>query len=153
MWCPYCKSDQTKVVDKRDNEDTNTTRRRRECESCTKRFTTYERIEKVLLNVIKRDGRIEEFNRQKIKDGIMKAVKKRSIPEDAIEQIISGVENELIGSDNTNIRSVEIGDLILAELTKIDKLGALLFAAVYREFQSLEDVQKELERLEKKGKR
>lgn len=153
MWCPYCKSDKTKVVDKRDNEENNTTRRRRECEDCGKRFTTYERIEKVLLNVIKRDGRLEEFNREKIKVGILKAVKKRPITNDQIEQIINNVENELINSEDTNVRAVDVGDLVLKELTSIDKLGALLFASVYREFQSLEDVQNELERLEKKGKK
>lgn len=153
MWCPYCKSDKTRVIDKRDNEDNNTTRRRRECEDCGKRFTTYERIEKVLLNVIKRDGRLEEFNREKIKVGILKAVKKRPITNDQIEQIINNVENELISFEDTNVRSVDVGDLVLKELTKVDKLGALLFASVYREFQSLEDVQNELERLEKKGRR
>lgn len=153
MWCPYCKSDRTKVVDKRDNEENNTTRRRRECEDCGKRFTTYERLEKVLLNVIKRDGRLEEFNREKIKVGILKAVKKRPITNEQIEQIINNVENELIASEDTNVRAVDVGDLVLKELTRIDKLGALLFASVYREFQSLEDVQDELERLEKKGKR
>jgi transcriptional repressor NrdR len=150
MVCPFCKSENTRVVDKRDNKDTNTTRRRRECDSCGKRFTTYERIEKVLLNVLKRDGRVEEFDREKLRMGILKAVKKRAIPDEKIEEMIDNIENTLMLKDTQTIRSVDIGEMTLREISKVDKLGALLFAAVYKEFQSLEDVQKELERLDKK---
>ncbi|MCA9387117.1 transcriptional repressor NrdR [Candidatus Dojkabacteria bacterium] len=146
MYCPYCKSKQVKVIDKRDNEDTNTSRRRRECESCLKRFTTYERVEKVLINVIKRDGRVEEFDREKMKLGIFKAIKKRSLTEDTVEEIIQNVENKLIGREDSTVRSIDIGEFVLEELTKVDKLGALLFASVYKEFKTLEDVQKELEK-------
>ena len=146
MYCPYCKSKQVKVIDKRDNEDTNTSRRRRECESCSKRFTTYERVEKVLINVIKRDGRVEEFDREKMKLGIFKAIKKRSLTEDSVEEIIQNVENKLISREDPTVRTIDIGELVLQELTKVDKLGALLFASVYKEFKTLEDVQKELEK-------
>lgn len=149
MTCPYCKSEKIKVVDKRDNHETNTIRRRRECEDCHKRFTTYERIEKVLLNIIKRDGRVEEFDREKLKRGIMKAVKKRALPEESIEEIISDIENTLMVKEEQLIRSVDIGQMVLKKLSKIDKLGALLFAAVYKEFESLEDVERELKRLNK----
>lgn len=147
MICPYCKSEKIKVVDKRDNNETNTIRRRRECEECHKRFTTYERIEKVLLNVLKRDGRVEEFDREKLKRGIMKAVKKRAIPEDTIDDLIDDIENTLMVKEEQIIRSVDIGQMVLKKLSKIDKLGALLFAAVYKEFESLEDVEKELKKL------
>ncbi len=147
MICPYCKSEKIKVVDKRDNNETNTIRRRRECEECHKRFTTYERIEKVLLNVLKRDGRVEEFDREKLKRGIMKAVKKRAIPEDTIDDLIDDIENTLMVREEQIIRSVDIGQMVLKKLSKIDKLGALLFAAVYKEFESLEDVEKELKKL------
>lgn len=149
MHCPYCKHKQTRVVDKRDNDETNTTRRRRECEDCEKRFTTYERIERVLLNVVKRNGRVEEFDREKLKMGIMKAIKKRHIPASKIDEMIDEIEQKLMAKEEQNIRSVDIGDMVLRGLSKIDKLGALLFAAVYREFESLEEVENELKRLSK----
>lgn len=150
MICPYCKSNLTRVIDKRES-GTSATRRRRECEKCKKRFTTYERVENVILNVLKRDGRIQEFDREKLKRGISKATSKRHISDDTVEEIISEIEQKLMLSEKQIIKSSEIGEMVLKKLTKIDKLSALLFAAVYKEFQKLEDVQKELERLEKLG--
>ncbi|MDQ6985804.1 MAG: transcriptional regulator NrdR [Candidatus Dojkabacteria bacterium] len=147
MYCPYCKSKNTRVVDKRDNDVTNSIRRRRECEDCNKRFTTYERIEKVLLNICKRNGKTEEFNREKLKLGILKAVKKRNIPEEKLDELIDEIEQELMGMDTDAVKSVTIGNLVLKKLNAIDKLGALLFAAVYKEFDSLEEVEAELKRL------
>lgn len=147
MFCPFCKSEDTKVVDKRDNGETNVTRRRRECINCKKRFTTYERIENIILNVRKRDGRVEEFDREKLKRAILKAVKKRDIPTDKIDELISEIEQKLMNSDKQEIPSKDIGELVLRGLTKIDKLGALLFAAVYKDLKTLEDVQSELDRL------
>jgi len=148
MTCPYCKSQETKVVDKRDSGES--TRRRRECEGCSKRFTTYERVENVLLNVTKRDGSVEEFDREKLKRGVMKAVNKREIPIEKIDEMISDIEYCLMTSDKQVVRSVDIGEMVLKRLTKIDKLGALLFAAVYKEFNCLEDVHNELARLSEK---
>lgn len=148
--CPYCKHPDVKVVDKRDCGETSF-RRRRECEVCGKRFTTYERIERVTLNVLKRDGKVEEFDREKLKRGIIKAVKKRDIPEDSIDTIVNEIELQLMNNDQITINSKEIGEMVLKKLTQIDKLGALLFAAVYKEFRTLEDVQSELERLSKKN--
>ena len=147
MFCPYCRNEDTRVVDKRDNSETGVTRRRRECASCGKRFTTYERIENIILNVVKRDGRVEDFDREKLKRGILKAVKKRNIDEKKIDELIAEIEQTLMNSDKNEIRTVDIGEMVLRGLSKIDKLGALLFAAVYMKFQSLEDVQEELERL------
>lgn len=149
MYCPYCKSKNTKVIDKRDNQDTQSTRRRRECEDCGKRFTTYERVEKVLLNVIKRNGKLEEFDREKLKRSIMKGLNKRHISESKINSLLDEIESKLMMREESNIRSVDVGELVLAGLTRIDKLGALLFASVYKEFESLEEVQKELKRLSK----
>ena len=146
MICPYCKSDCTRVIDKRESVN-NATRRRRECEKCKKRFTTYERVETVTLNVLKRDGRVQEFDREKLKRGIAKATSKRHIPEDVIDDMINDIEQKLMSSNTQLIKSVDIGEMVLKKLTKLDKLSALLFAAVYKEFKSLEDVQKELERL------
>lgn len=147
MNCPYCKYNCLRVIETRDNSETST-RRRRECEKCHKRFTTYERIEKVLISVIKRDGRVEEFDREKIKRGIMKAVKKRGISETQIDNLINEIELFLSG-EKQSVTSKEIGKMVLSKLTQIDKLAALLFAAVYKEFSSLEDIHKELILLEK----
>ena len=148
MICPFCKSNCTRVIDKRESGST-ATRRRRECEKCKKRFTTYERVENVILNILKRDGRVQEFDREKLKRGISKATSKRHVPEEVVEDVIAEIEQKLMTSEKQIIKSSEIGEMVLKRLTKIDKLSALLFAAVYKEFQSLEDVQHELERLEK----
>lgn len=147
MICPYCKSEQLKVLDKRNCTET-AVRRRRECETCGKRFTTYERIERVTLNVQKRDGRVEEFDREKLKRGIKKAVSKRGISEEVIDEMIFDIESNLMSRDEQTIVAKEIGEMVLQRLTKTDKLAALLFAAVYKDFKKLEDVHKELVRLE-----
>jgi transcriptional repressor NrdR len=148
MVCPYCKSEELKVVDKRNCAEASI-RRRRECEKCAKRFTTYERIERVTLNVLKRDGRVQEFDREKLKRGILKAVSKRGVPENMIDEMIFDIESNLMGRDAQTIDVKEIGQMVLIRLTQIDKLAALLFAAVYKDFQKLEDVHNELQRLEK----
>ena len=135
------------MLDKRNCTET-AVRRRRECETCGKRFTTYERIERVTLNVQKRDGRVEEFDREKLKRGIKKAVSKRGISEEVIDEMIFDIESNLMSRDEQTIFAKEIGEMVLQRLTKIDKLAALLFAAVYKDFKKLEDVHKELVRLE-----
>jgi transcriptional repressor NrdR len=148
MVCPYCKSEELKVIDKRNCAEASI-RRRRECEKCAKRFTTYERIERVTLNVLKRDGRVQEFDREKLKRGILKAVSKRGVPENMVDEMIFDIESNLMSRDAQTIDVKEIGQMVLIRLTKIDKLAALLFAAVYKDFQKLEDVHNELQRLEK----
>lgn len=153
MYCPYCKSKETKVIDKRDNHDTNTTRRRRECETCEKRFTTYERIENVLLYVKKRDGTIEEFDREKLKRSALKALGKRGILEDKIDEMIDSIEKELMQMEKEIIQSKDIGQVVLENLYELDELAALLFAAVYKEFNSLEDVKEELRKISVKRKK
>lgn len=147
MYCPYCKSCQTKVVDKRDNDETGVTRRRRECLECRKRFTTYERIENITLMVEKRSGRLQEFDREKLKRGIVKAVKKRPVSDEQIENILDDIEQKLINRKTTQITSVEIGKMILTRLKKLDKIGYLLFASVYKDFNSIEDFEKEIKNL------
>lgn len=149
MICPYCKSEKLKVVDKRESSDSSI-RRRRECEECRKRFTTYERIERVTLNVLKRNGKVEEFDREKLRRGILKATSKRGVPDSRIDEIISDIEQGLMSKETQLIKSVDIGEMVLKRLTQIDKLSALLFASVYKEFKSLEEVQNELERLSNK---
>ena len=148
MYCPFCKSSNTRVVDKRDNEESNVTRRRRECLDCSKRFTTYERVEAINLYVIKRSGKIEEFSREKIKQGIMRAVKKRAIPEEKIEKLVQDIEQTLLNHESTEIRAEEIGQMVLEGLKKIDELGYLLFASVYRDFKTINDFKDAIREIE-----
>lgn len=148
MVCPYCGNTSNKVVDKRDNNDSGVTRRRRECESCGKRFTTYERVEAINLYVVKRSGKIEEFDREKLKRGIFKAVKKRNIPEKAIEDLIISIEQQLLTHESNEIEAQQIGELVLEGLRKIDELGYLLFASVYRDFKTIDDFKRAINQLE-----
>jgi transcriptional repressor NrdR len=139
MICPFCHCKDSKVVDKRDNSESGTTRRRRECLQCQKRFTTYERIETISLNVVKRSGKIEEFDREKLKKGIMKAVKKRDITESQIDELIDDIEIKLLNRKTNLIKSTEIGQMVLTRLKKLDTIAYLLFASVYRDFNSIKD--------------
>jgi len=147
MYCPFCHAQNDKVVDKRDNAESNTTRRRRECNVCKKRFTSYERMETIALNVLKRSGKIEEFDREKLKRGVMKAVKKRPISEKIIDEMIDDIEIKLLNRKTSEIKSIEIGSMVLCRLKKIDKVGYLLFASVYRDFNSLDDFEKAINEL------
>jgi transcriptional repressor NrdR len=147
MYCPFCHSEETKVVDKRDNGDTNVTRRRRECINCKKRFTSYERMETIALNVEKRSGKLEEFDREKLKRGIMKAVKKRPISEKIIDELIDDIEMKLMNRKTSQIKSIEIGKMVLSRLKKIDTVGYLLFASVYRDFNSIENFEEAINEL------
>lgn len=147
MFCPYCHGEETRVVDKRDNNETGVTRRRRECLSCTKRFTTYERIETISLNVVKRSGSVEEFDREKLKKGVMKAVKKRPISEAQIDELIDDIELKLLNRAKRDIRTTEIGKMVLTRLKKIDDIGYLLFASVYNCFNNIDDFEKALTEL------
>jgi transcriptional repressor NrdR len=150
MLCPYCSKTETKVVDKRDAENIASTRRRRECLKCAKRFTTYERIE-TALRVIKKDGKREQFDREKLKQGILKSCEKRPIPNDAIEQMISKIEVTLKGKATSEIPSKIIGELASKELKKKDKVAYIRFASVYKDFDTIESFQEEVNKLIKRG--
>ena len=152
MLCPYCRSEESKVVDKRDNAETGVTRRRRECLICKKRFTTYERIETVNLIVEKRSGRLQEFDREKLKRAVQKAVKKRPITEAQIDELIEDIELRLLNRKTTQIRSVDIGKMVLTRLKKLDDVGYLLFASVFNDFNSIEDFKKEIDDLDNLSK-
>lgn len=142
--CPFCKSTKTKVVDKRNSLHENSIRRRRECLSCHKRFTTYERVEHVDLSVQKRDGSIEHFNREKIRNGILKAVKEGSLTEDQIYKIIDDIETDLLNYKTNIIPSSYIGKLVLNRLYSIDPVAYIRFASVYKEFNSIDDLLHEI---------
>lgn len=148
MKCPYCFHQDTSVIDSREAEENSAIRRRRECENCEKRFTTYERVEGIDLKVLKKDGVKENFNREKLKRGIVKATWKRPVSMSDIEEMISEVERRLRLKKTTEVKSWEIGNLVINRLKKIDKLSYLLFASVYRDFDSLEDFKKELDKLD-----
>jgi transcriptional repressor NrdR len=147
MKCPYCTKPQTSVIDSRESKEGRSIRRRRQCDICAKRFTTYERVEGIDLKVIKKDGRREEFNREKLKRGLIKATWKRPVSMSDIEDLLENVEMVLRQKKTTEIKSWEVGNLVINRLKKIDKLGYLLFASVYRDFDSLADFKCEINKL------
>jgi transcriptional repressor NrdR len=144
MQCPYCHHDNTNVLESRITEDGGAMRRRRECVKCSKRFTTYERAEGVDIKVVKKSGKIEDFDREKLRRGIMKATWKRPVSMEQIEGMVDEVERILRRKTTTEVRSWEVGNLVINRLKKIDPLAYLLFASVYREFESLADFSEEL---------
>lgn len=151
MICPFCKKSETKVIDKRDRIDSPITRRRRECLQCKLRFTTYERVENLDLEVIKKSGRIEPFNRDKLKRGLQIAIRKH-ISEDYIIEIVDRIESKLSNQKGNRVSSAEIGNMVLDELKKLDKLSYLRFASVYKDFKSLEDFTKEITNINNESK-
>ncbi|RMF06143.1 transcriptional repressor NrdR [Candidatus Woesearchaeota archaeon] len=153
MKCPYCSSSDIKVVDKRDTEDGKSIRRRRECLNCGKRFTTYERVDMINLIVVKKDGRREQFDRDKLKLGIIRACEKRPVSADKIESIVSDIEARLRNDESIEISSERIGELVMSRLKRIDKVAYIRFASVYREFADLEEFEKELAKLVRKKKK
>jgi len=136
------------VIDSRESEEGESVRRRRKCEACSRRFTTYERVEGIDLKVVKKDGTKENFDREKIRRGLVKATWKRPVTLEQIEELINEVEKLLRTGESKEIKSWQIGNLVINRLKKIDKLGYLLFATVYRDFDDLEDFKQELSRIE-----
>lgn len=147
MKCPYCGSTESEVVETRANEDVDSIRRRRECLNCKKRFTTYERIENINLVVIKKDGRREQFNRDKLRAGIARSSEKTKVSTDAIEKIVTEIEGELRGADSVEIDSKKIGQMVATRLKKIDKVAYIRFSSVFKRFVDIEDFQEEVKRL------
>jgi len=147
MRCPFCDHQDTEVVETRDSEDLSTIRRRRACSKCSKRFTTYERVERVPLIVIKKDGRKEQFDRDKLQRGIFKSCEKTVLGIEEIEKIVDDVEKELRGQDTVEVDSKKIGQLVAQKLKKIDKIAYIRFASVFRRFVDVEDFEKELQKL------
>ena len=147
MKCPRCGHGDNKVVDSRVGKDGDVIRRRRECLSCRVRFTTYERIEEELPLVVKRDGRREPFDRQKILTGILKACEKRPVSYASIVQVIDALEGEFQGSGEKEISSVQIGERVMAELLKLDDVAYVRFASVYRQFKDISQFVEEIKSL------
>lgn len=147
MKCPYCGSKETEVVETRDSEDLQTIRRRRSCLKCEKRFTTYERVENVTLVVIKKDGRREQFNRDKLKSGIIRSCEKTTVSVEQIEKIVGEIEMELRGADSVEVESKKIGQMVATRLKKLDKVAYIRFSSVFKRFVDIEDFEKEVKRL------
>jgi transcriptional repressor NrdR len=141
MLCPYCSNDETKVTDKRDSK--NETRRRRECLKCSKRFTTYERIEPVEITIIKKDNRREPFSSEKLRNGIARACEKRPVTKEQIESAVSYIEEKL-KQQGSEVKSRFIGELVMRKLKQLDKVAYIRFASVYRDFKDIEDFKREI---------
>lgn len=148
MHCPYCGNRESEVVETRDNVDLNTIRRRRACLQCVKRFTTYERVENVYLLVIKKDGRREQFNREKLKTGLFRACEKTRVAHDVIEKIVSDIERELRCAESIEVKSDEIGERVASKLKLIDKVAYIRFSSVFKHFVAVEDFEKKVKELQ-----
>ena len=146
MQCPYCTNEETKVVDKRETDSLEVTRRRRECLKCEKRFTTYERVE-IDLRVIKKDGRREAFSREKVKNGMLRACEKRPVTTKQIEDAINKIEAALRSRSSDEIKSTIIGELVSKELRKLDKVAYIRFASVYKDFEDIESFAAEVQQI------
>ncbi|HDQ59561.1 MAG TPA: transcriptional repressor NrdR [Candidatus Woesearchaeota archaeon] len=150
MKCPFCANAETKVVDKRHVSDFNFNRRRRECIKCAKRFTTYERIEIPNLSVIKKDGRLESFDRNKILNGILRSCEKRPIVREQIDRMVNEIEEEIKTRSRKKIKSSKIGEIIIRKLKKLDKVAYIRFASVYKEFEDIDSFEKEIKNIGKR---
>ena len=147
MQCPYCHHEDTSVLESRITAEGGAMRRRRECVKCSKRFTTYERAEGVDIRVVKKTGKVEDFDREKLKRGVMNATGRRPVSMEQIEAMVDEIEGILRRKTTTEVRSWEVGNLVINRLKKIDPLAYLLFASVYREFESLGDFEEEIKKL------
>ncbi|MGN6649841.1 transcriptional regulator NrdR [Trinickia sp.] len=149
MRCPFCRHEDTQVIDSRVSEDGAAIRRRRRCPSCDKRFTTYERVELTLPAVVKKDGSRSEFDRRKIAASMRLALRKRPVSAEAIDAAVARIEYQLLGSGEREVRSERLGELVMNELLALDKIAYVRFASVYRRFEDVsefEDVIEEFRR-------
>ena len=147
MKCPFCENSDTKVIDSRQTDDGHAIRRRRECENCNKRFTTYEKVEEMILMVIKKDGSREAFDRSKIMNGIVKACEKRPVPVAEIEAVVDEIERGLNNMMEKEVESSFIGELIMEKLRDMDEVAYVRFASVYRQFTDINIFVSEIEKL------
>lgn len=147
MNCPFCNFHETKVVDSRPTDEGQAIRRRRECLRCLKRFTTYEKMEKTPLIVIKKDGNRQLFDRNKILNGILKACEKRPVPLTKIEELVDEIEKDLYNSMEKEVTSEMIGQMVMNKLKEVDEVSYVRFASVYRQFKDINTFMEELKKL------
>lgn len=153
MKCPFCDNQDTKVVDSRPTDESQSIRRRRECEQCGRRFTTYEKIEEIPLIVVKKDGSRQTFDRSKVINGIIKACERRPVPMDDIDKIVSDIEKGLSNLMLKEMDSSIIGEYVMEHLRNIDDIAYMRFASVYLQFEELENFTQEIEKLLAERKR
>jgi transcriptional repressor NrdR len=147
MKCPFCGFENDKVVDSRESKEADSIRRRRECLKCGKRFTTYERIDEIPYMVVKKDGRREKFDRQKVLNGLLRACEKRPVPISRLEQIVNEAESFVIDSAERERKTSEVGELIMNRLRRYDKVAYVRFASVYLDFKDVQEFMTELKDL------
>lgn len=147
MKCPFCGSDSTRVIDSRPADDNNSIRRRRVCDECGKRFTTYEKVETIPLIVIKKDNNRERYDRAKIEAGVLRACHKRPIPADEIAKLIDDVEVEIFSKEEKEISSSVIGEILMDRIKDLDPVAYVRFASVYREFKDVNTFMNELKKM------
>jgi transcriptional repressor NrdR len=147
MKCPFCNHSESKVIDSRESKKGLSIRRRRECISCKKRFTTYEKIEEIPYMVVKKDGSRQPFDSQKLLRGLLKACEKRPIPVRKLEEIVEEIENKVQERPDKEIKASEIGQFVMDKLKELDKVAYVRFASVYREFKDVVEFKHELENL------
>lgn len=150
MRCPKCHCNKSSVIDSRQAEDGNTIRRRRECEECSTRFTTFERIEEVPLLVVKKDGTREQFSRDKIFNGIIQSAQKRPVSSSDIEKAISRIERKVRSDYDSEVESTIIGNLVMDELAELDEITYVRFASVYRSFKDVDEIEELLKQITKR---
>ncbi|MCO5216127.1 MAG: transcriptional regulator NrdR [Thermomicrobiales bacterium] len=148
MRCPFCRADNTRVIDSRDINTGEAIRRRRECEQCHSRFTTYERYESVQMMVVKKDGRREEFNPAKLRNSLRISLTKRPVSEDQLDELIDAIEARVLALGQKEVGSSVIGEITLTELRKVDEVAYIRFASVYREFRDADEFAQELQALQ-----
>lgn len=149
MKCPYCNYEDTKVIDSRPTEDGHAIRRRRGCEKCGKRFTTYEKVEESIIMIVKKDGSREAFDRGKLMNGIIRACEKRPVPMATIEGMVDRIERGLNNLMQKEVKSDFIGELVMDELKKVDQVAYIRFASVYRQFTDVETFTEEIQKLQR----
>lgn len=149
MNCPFCNNTETKVVDSRETNEGKITRRRRECEKCETRFSTYEEVELLRLSVVKKNGEKEEYNKDKIERGVRRALAKRPVNEERITKLLGDIEYDIRVLEKPEITTREIGRIVLKKLRELDEVAYVRFASVYKSFGSVESFKKELDALDK----
>ena len=152
MTCPFCRHRQDRVIDSRESKEGDLIRRRRECLKCMRRFTTYERSDEIPYMVVKRDGRRERFERQKVLEGLLRACEKRPVPVAKLAEVVDAVESALAENPDREMSTTAVGELVLARLKRLDKIAYVRFASVYRDFQDAESFLVELKDLFREGK-
>jgi transcriptional repressor NrdR len=152
MTCPFCRHRQDRVIDSRESKEGDLIRRRRECLKCLRRFTTYERSDEIPYMVVKRDGRRERFDRQKVLEGLLRACEKRPIPMAKLAQAVDAVESALAENPDREMSTAAIGEMVLEQLKRLDKIAYIRFASVYRNFEDADSFLKELKDLFQGGK-